>query len=727
MKKKSSTSMKKKSSTSIAMLYKAAFVSLLIFAQIDLARAKEAENKQNKILPQITVLGSTENVGEVKGYKTGISSSSTRTETKLINTPQSVSVITNEQIQDQRITNMEEASRYVPGVVIQQGEANRDQITIRGNSTTSDFYIDGARDDVQYFRDFYNIDRIEFLKGPNAMAFGRGGAGGVVNRVSKFADDELRRKIIISGGSFDNRRIEADLGGKTSENSAFRLNSMYEKSGTFRQHGDLERYGISPTATLKFGKNTDLKLGYEHFVDNRFNDRGIPSQNGSPFKTSSSTFFGNPNENESNAKVNSAFAVLNHKFDESLNLKNYTRYSQNDKFYQNVYASSAIKSSGNLDIAAYNDRYQRNNFTNQFDLTKKFQIGEVKHLALFGSELTKQFSKNKRNTGYFNNSSSTTSISALNPISLTPITFRPGTNDNDNKAQVNVYAAYLQDQIEFNKFWQLTAGIRFDRFEMDLLNNRTSVNYGRSDNLYSPRLGLVFKPKEEVSIYSSYSVSYLPSSGEQFNNLNSALSMLKPEKMENYEIGSKWDVNPNLNLTSAIFQLNRTNSRAVDPNNPGFYVPTGESQTKGIELSANGKITNKLQIIASFTHQEAKIVNPISTSTTSNSSAADGKKLALTPRNRTALWGKYDFTKEFAVGLGAINQSSQFASVDNSVRLKGFTRLDGAVYYKISPSYRLQANIENLLGADYIQTAHNNNNIQPGSPRAYKISLLADF
>lgn len=672
-------------------------------------------------LPQVTVTAEAAKDGDVDGYKTGTSRSSTRTETPLLDTPQAISVVTQDQIRDQNITSIAEAIRYVPGFNTQQGEGNRDQLTIRGNSTSADFFIDGARDDVQYYRDFYNIDRIEFLKGPNAMAFGRGGSGGLVNRISKVADDTQRRRLIASGGSFNNRRFEADLGDKFNNKLSVRLNTMYEKSGTFRKYGDLERYGFNPTATLKLDKATDIKFGYEHFGDQRFNDRGIPSSNGLAYKINpSNSFFGNPDENRAEARIDSAYATITHSFNPKLQLKNYTRYTQNSKFYQNVYAASAITSAGSLTLAAYNDEQERNNFTNQTDLTKKFETGSIRHTALIGSEIARQDSKVLRQSGFFNNTDATQTVSISNPISSTPITYRTSGTDNYNSSKVRVYAAYLQDQVDINKYLQLTGGVRYDNFAIDLLNKRTNQNFQRTDHLISPRAGIVLKPQESVSIYTSYSVSYLPSAGDQFSSLSTSSASLKPEELKNYEIGSKWDVNPRLNLSAAVYQLDRTNTRASDPNNSGFFVLTGSSRTKGVEVAATGKITDKWQIIGGYANQDAVI-----TSTTST--AAAGKKVGLVPRDTFSLWNKYDFTNKWAVAIGGVNQSAQYASVDNGVKLKGFTRFDGAAYYKINPSYRVQLNIENIFDRQYIQTAHNNNNIQPGSIRAFKLSVVTDF
>jgi len=704
---------------------------IFLSATIALVATAEAKTKKpdssKKVLqlPQVTVVATDDHKddGEVDGYKAGTSRSSTRTETPLLDTPQSVSVVTQDQIRDQNITSVGEAIRYVPGITLHQGENNRDQVIIRGNSSSADFFIDGARDDVQYFRDLYNIDRVEVLKGPNAMAFGRGGSGGLINRVSKTANGERVRQLVVSGGSFDNRRVAADIGDKLDDTTSLRVNTMYEKSGTFRKYGDLERYGFNPTATFNLSKKTDLKVGYEYFHDSRFNDRGIPSQNGAAYKTDPSTFFGNPNLNHSDATINSGFAIFSHEFSPTLKLRNYTRYTDNQKFYQNVYVSDSVKADGSVPMKAYSNALNRQNFTNQTDLTKKFSTGSFNHTALMGTEIARQYSQALRKTG-----SAVPDVNVNNPLTFAPVTFtNNGTSDADNHSEVDIYAGYIQDQIDLSKHWQLTAGLRYDVFQIKYHDNHTGANLGKTNGLISPRAGIVFKPQDSLSIYGSYSVSYLPSAGDQFSSLTAQTQSLQPEHLQNYEVGTKWDVNPRLNLTTAVYQLDRTNTRAPDPTNPTQnFVLTGATRTRGVELGATGKVTNKWQIIGAYAIQEALVMNPVAIGTTGAATPA-GNRVALVPKNMGSLWNKYDFTQEWAAAIGTIYQSDQFAAVDNSVRLKGFTRFDGAAYYKVNRDYRLQMNIENLFGRRYIQTADGNNNLQPGSPRAFKVSLVANF
>lgn len=711
------------------MRNKKVFAAASLLSVALLAGQSQAKEMKSKVttLPSVLVTAGAEKESNVGGYKAVSSRSSMKTNTSLLDTPQAVSVVTQDQIRDQNIVTMSEAARYVPGVNVQMGEGHRDQVTIRGmggtdKGTTSNFFIDGTRDDAEYIRDFYNIENIEFLKGPNAMAFGRGSPGGVINRVSKMADGVQKRRLVLTGGSFDNRRAEADIGDRVNDKLSLRLNSMYQKSNSYRDYAGFERYGFNPTATVELSDDTKLQVGYEHFDDDRVVDRGIPSQSGLPYKTKESAFFGNPNENTANTKINSFYGIITHDFDKSLQLKNSTRYTKNHKFYRNSVPDSI--SGSNVKITAYQAQTNRDNFTNQTDIVKKFETGSVKHTTLFGAEITTQKSSKVKHNGIFASSGTNTlNVPLSNPVSFDSVTY--SSLADNSKSNVRIFAGYIQDQIDINEHLQLTAGVRADRFEIDFKDHKNKKEFGRIDTMISPRAAVVIKPQESVSLYTSYGVTYLPGSGDQFDSLSVKTSTLKPERIENYELGAKWDVNPKLNLSVAAFDIYRSNTPSADPSGSGYLVLTGKSRTRGVEVAATGKVTDKWQTIASYTFQDAVVTSATRKSDTSNYSA--GSRVALVPHNVLALWNKYDFTQSWAVGLGVINQSSQLADASNSVRLKGFTRFDAAAYYKINPSHRLQLNAENVFDRGYYQTAHSSNNVLPGSPRAFRVSLIADF
>src|ERR1041384_3487523 len=282
----------------------------------------------------LPVAASSASVTITDAYGVSTIISATKTLTPLRDIPQSISVVTKEQIRDQSMSSVADVVTYVPGITSHQGENNRDQLVIRGNSTSADFFLNGVRDDVQYYRDLYNVERVEALKGPNSMLFGRGGGGGVINRVSKEAGFSALREFTFQGGSFGNKRFTTDLDQPINNRLAFRLSGLYENSGSFRDGVDLERYGVNPTATIVAGPKTAIKLSYEYFHDGRVADRGIPSFHGRPLDVPIETFFGDPDNSRVRAGVNLATANVDHQAGR-FNIHNRTMFGDYDRFYQN--------------------------------------------------------------------------------------------------------------------------------------------------------------------------------------------------------------------------------------------------------------------------------------------------------------------------------------------------------------------------------------------------------
>ena len=248
--------------------------------------------------------------------------------------------------------------RYVPGVNWHQGEGNRDQIVIRGQSSTADFFVNGMRDDAQIYRDLYNTERLEFLKGPNAMIFGRGGGGGVLNRVLKEADGVPINEWKVQTGSYNNARVSADVGGKITDNLYGRINGVFEDTDSYRDYVHMQRGGVNPTLTWLATPLTKVKLSYEYFHDERTADRGIPSFNGLPVCAARppTSIFGNPALSTTPATQNIAMAVVEHDFNNGLTVKNQTRFADYKRFYQNVYPGSAVSAAGTYTLSAYNNQ-----------------------------------------------------------------------------------------------------------------------------------------------------------------------------------------------------------------------------------------------------------------------------------------------------------------------------------------------------------------------------------
>ena len=516
-------------------------------------RVTLAENgsESREFVLRIAGVRDTVTVTESAGYQTAAVSSATKTLTPLIDLPQSVTVIPQELMKDQMMMSIGDVVRYVPGITAIQGENNRDQLVIRGNSTSADFFLDGVRDDVQYYRDLYNLDRVEALKGPNAMMFGRGGGGGVVNRVTKEAGFAPVHEFTLLGGSYGNKRFTADLDQPLSDKVAIRLNAMYENSDSFRKYVNLERHGINPTLTFAPGKQTKITLDYENFRDDRVADRGIPSFQGRPVDVDASTYYGNPDQSHVGARVNLGSATVEQEAGR-VTIRNRTTVGNYDRGYQNFVPGALTPDQRQVTLSAYNNATRWVNVFNQTDVTYFLEIGAVRHKFLAGAEVGRQLTDNFRNTGYFNNSATSILVPYTDTVISTPMTFRQSATDADNHLKTNVAATYVQDQIDLSRHFQVVAGLRFDHFDLQYHNNRTGENLRRIDNLVSPRAGIVYKPVAALSVYTNYSVSYLPSSGDQFSSLTTITQQVKPEKFNSYEVGAKWDVSQSFSVTTAI-------------------------------------------------------------------------------------------------------------------------------------------------------------------------------
>jgi catecholate siderophore receptor len=669
--------------------------------------------------------------GQSEGYLAINSVTATKTDTPLIDVPQSVNVVTREQLNDQALYSIGDVLRYVPGTTVGQGEGNRDQITLRGQNTTADFFVDGVRDDVQYYRGLYNIERVEILKGPYALIFGRGGGGGIINRVQKTPTAERLmlggRASVNSFGAYD---LSADANVPVSEGAALRINAAYENLDNHRDHFGGERYAVNPYFAIDLGAGWKAGLSYEYVNDDRVTDRGIPSLAcvpagciREPLPGHRDTFFGVPGVNRTGLEAHIVKARLDGELAEGLNWSTSLLYGDYDKFYTNVFANGAASApNGTVALSGYTDPTKRENFIAQSNLVWDVTLGPIGNKILLGVEYGEQDSSNQR----FNAVLSSSTLNLANIVYPT-VTFP--TLSRDTVSNVKFFSAYAQDQISIGEHFDIVAGLRYDRFEIKGTDLFPAVDrpFGRTDEKVSPRFGLIFKPQENASIYGSYSQSFLPRSGDQFLTLAPAQGTtpaqedLAPEKFTNYEIGVKWDIRPDLNLTAALFQLDRTNATTPNPDRPGETTVVGKTRARGAELSLTGKILPGWQASGGYTYQDAYL------------QGNDSIRLAQVPKHQFALWNRYDFNNAVGAGVGVIHQSSQYAALHNppgnslATRLPAFTRVDAALFFTASEALQFQVNIENLLDETYYSDAHNNNNISTGAPINARFTVRARF
>ena len=664
-------------------------------------------------------------VEAASGYSTPAVSSATKTTTPLRDVPQAVTVVTSALIADQRMSSMADVTRYMPGVGFAQGEGNRDTPILRGNSSTSDFFVDGVRDDVQYFRDVYNVDRVEALKGPNAMIFGRGGVGGVINRVTRQAGWGQSREASLQFGSWDNKRFTADVGRGLNQSVALRATALFENSDSYRHGTGVERYGFNPTVAFRVGPDTTLRASYEFFHDERIADRGISSFNGRPVEADPGTFFGDPSRSPTEATVNFVSSVVEHRFSPRITLRNRLSYGDYDKFYQNVFPGAVNAAATTVAISAYNNATTRQNLFNQTDLIVSAQTARFGHTLLFGTEFGRQETDNFRQTGFFSSlGANVTSVNAplTAPTISLPVEFRQNATDADNHGVTTIASVYAQDQIVLTSRVQAVVGLRFDSFNADVTNNRTATDFTSDDGVLSPRVGLIYKPVLPLSLYGSYSLTYLPRAGEQLSSLSLTNQALDPEEFRNYEFGAKWDVVPVLlvhggAVPSRSWQRHRARSRRSGELDPG-------------RRAANQGTGARAERAASRAHGAWRAAMPIRTARLRGPFPRRRRLERCSPNCRSTRSRCGTSTTSRLVWrppLGVIYRSDVFTSTDNLVVLPSWTRVDAAVYYNLTSTVRAQVNIENLFDENYYLNAHSNTNITPGSPRAIRLALTTRF
>lgn len=674
------------------------------------AGAAEAGDGEGR--PAIVVIGHTDS------YQAD-TANGLRTPTPLIDVPQTVTVITREQLDDQGVTQLGDALRYVPGVVLAQGEGNRDQIVLRGQNTTADFFLNGLRDDTQYYRSLYNIERVEVLKGANALLFGRGGGGGVINRVRKapsLAGSAVGANAAV--GTFGEFALAADINQPLGQNVGARVTGTYEEFDNHRQDYSGRFIGVNPTLAFTPGPDTRIDLSYNYDDDHRIADRGVPSLGGLPLEGFRDTFFGRTDVNIATAKAHIAEARLTQRLAEGLSLTLSGQYSHTDKFYGNVFPSGAVDAvTRTIALSAYDATSLRESWIGQANLVWEGKTGPIVHTLLAGIEAADQSTLATRSEGDFGGGQFTVRVPLGQRITIPSVTFGGFSRSTD--AKVRTISAYLQDQIELAPFLQIVGGVRYDEFRISADNLLNTTSAARTDRKWSPRAGVIVKPKASVSLYGSYTRSFLPQSGDQFSALDATQATLAPEEFTNLEMGAKWDLTPALALTAAAYRLDRDNSRFNDPVT-GLPLLSGKTRTRGIELSATGKILPEWQISLAYALQDGKVRS-------STTAAPAGRSLALIPESQIALWTRYEVSPKLGFGLGVTHQSSSFATVSNAVTLPAWTRVDTAVYYTLSKSVSVQINVNNLLNTQYFPNAHTDNNITTAQPRSARLAVRMGF
>ena len=629
-----------------------------------------------------------------------------KTPTPVIDVPQSLSITSADEIALRGFDSLGDIIDYTPGVSMNQGEGHRDAVVFRGAMSTADFFVDGVRDDMQYYRPLYNAEQVEILRGPNALLFGRGGSGGIINRVTKKAEiSQNFNGYTFSTDTFGANNVQIDKNVAVSDTSAFRFNAYMDNFENHRDFSDGSGYAVNPSFKFLLDDKTTLDVSYELIDYDRFIDRGIPSNSaGRPNGSLNDIFFGDSELNKSEFEAGVLRALLQHKFSDTLKGNLTASYGDYDKVYTNFYAKDV--GTGTVDLAGYVDGTERNSTTLSGNLVCEYEIGGINHTILAGFDYIETSNDNYRQKA------DTTTV-ALNKSALANFSGSfPNFGDN-TEADIDVFSLSLQDEINFSENLDIVLGLRYDKidFAVDAFGEDGAVSASRdqSDEKITPRIGLVYKPEELVSYYVSYSESFLPKSGGQYASVKEGLDTVDPDEFSNLEAGVKMSISDGQSLTAAIFQMDQKFSSS---DGSGGTIFT-DAEIEGFELQYYAQLSDQWTINAGYSQLSG--------------TDKSGNRPAELPKDLFSLWNNYKVSEKLSLGLGATYQGESTPKGNADGIVPSYLRVDAAAYYKINDNLRLQVNIENLLDKDYFPHAYGTHQFTVGAPINATVSISGSF
>ena len=641
--------------------------------------------------------------------------------TPLVDVPQSASITSSSEIFERGFDEIGDIVRYMPGVNTSQGEGHRDSVVFRGVRSTADFFVDGVRDDVQYYRSLYNLDQVEVLRGPNSLLFGRGGTGGIINRVTKKA--EIGKEFgsaDLSVDSFSALDFAVDYNIQIGPNSALRLNVHSDKLDGDRDFYDGDRFGFTPTLKLQLSPQTTLDLTYEYADHERFIDRGIPTgADGRPVEALTGVVFGDEDINTNQLEAHIWRAAVSSDLSDTLKANLAVSYSDFDKLYRNLYVADYLPDTNEVVIDGYLDPTSRESLTISGNLIKEWGA----HTLLVGAEIIDTDNKNYRyNTNWSATSDDQATFAVTQPMTFTmtsasdPVAANTATSldftsslNNSTETDIEVTSFYFQDQINLTDNLILTLGGRFDEFDITIDDIKNGGSRSQNLDEFGPRGGLVYKPGENSSVYVSYSESFLPRSGEQFKEMDALEALEDPDEFENTEIGYKYD-SENTTFSIAYFELESTRYDKANAN--AEQTEERDLEVDGIEIAYMGKISDKLTLSATFSDLDG------------DNSGQEAREI---PEQTYTIWAAYQASEKMNLGLGVTHQGESHISDGSIAKLPEYERVDFSLNYDLRDDMVLQLHVENLTDEVYFPHSHSTHQVSVGEPLNAKMALFKKF
>ncbi|OJT19095.1 TonB-dependent receptor [Archangium sp. Cb G35] len=696
------------------------------------APEKKQEGAQDTfVLPTVQV----QEAAEQESYHAP-ESSLARVPAPLVNTPQSVTVVSREVLQEQQATSVRDALRNVSGITVAAGEGGRqgDSFNLRGFSAQTDTFRDGVRDLGWFTRDTFNLQGVEVYFGPSSVLFGRGSTGGALNLVTKKPGRRSFRNVSLSGGTAPMGRVEADINEAINDKIQVRLNALGQLSGIAGRDNVTEnRAGIAPSARISLGESTALELDYLYQREDSTPDYGQPYYNGYPVSTSigvpRGAFYGVKGVDTERVNAHIGTAQLQHRFSDSLQLTNSLRLGGVDR-YSLPTAPRGLTLTAGSPTTIGRQRFETNTdnvyVANQLNVRGDLQTGFLKHQANAGLELTWETRELSRNN--FNavpGPNITADLFEPNPSPDLSTVNRVFASANQSRQwTVGVYAA---DQIAISRYVEVLGSARFDVFDTNYVAEdatRTRTELNRQDNIFNWRVGLLVHPLEKMSIYATYGTSANPSA--EVGTLTTGTVDLAPERNNTIELGAKADLfEDRLGLTAAVFRVDKTNARVpnTDPSGPPTILD-GAQRVQGFSVGVTGTITSNWRVIANYTQLDSEILKH-------SSAYLVGQPLPSTPPRSMSLWTTVTPLQHLTIGAGAVYQDVTTANNPASesvafLKVPNFWRFDAFASYQLFNRVDLQLNLNNISDELYYEQYYAGQAV-PGEARSANLTARVRF
>ena len=663
-------------------------------------------------LPELSVTADSER--EEDNPRVKEVSTATRTSTPVRYVPQAIDTVKTVNVLDYGSNTLGKALEGIPNV--SSGADTRfDSVRIRGFEASNDFYLDGIRDDSQYIRDLHNIERVEVLKGPAAVLYGRGSQGGIVNRVSKAPEHGRRSSIEAQAGSEDLRSLYADLSADPSDTVSLRLNMGNQDNNSFRDGIDGSRQLFAPSISWQVTSDLNWLVQYEYSRYNRTPDRGIPGVNGRPADVGRSTTYGDTQRDYIDDRAQSLRSRLNYQLNETWQLRHTLGLFKLDSEFDNTYVTGYDASTDTLTRQRWQQDLNTRNLFNTLEAEGDFDTLGLEHKLLLGLE----FGNQKRDPVLYK--AVDQKLQGLGKPGRNQQLNGPMTLFSDNHTVVDSRGLYLQDQIRLNDQWQVLAGVRFDQFDVQT-TNKDGVRETQDSNSTSPRLGVVYTPWRDHSFYASWSKTFSPVGGGLIGitpgakgNGNDA----KPEETRQKEIGVKSDwLDQRLTTTLAIYELELYNRRTRDPLVPENILLSGMQRSRGIELTATGNIVGNWYVRGGIGLQDATIVK--------DNNGQEGNRINDVAKRNGSLFVTWKPELGWYAEIGLTLVGERYADNQNTTVLPGYGRWDALAGYR-THDWDVRAALSNIADKTYYSSATSAAQIEVGEPRSLVVTGSYSF